>query len=384
MVEKLKLPAPSDDVRPSSRDPLDEPLRAADRKYQVFISSTYADLIEERRAVTEVILSMGHIPVGMELFEAGNEDQWSYIRNRILEVDYYLLVVAERYGSTGPDGLSYTEMEYRYAVEQGVPIAALLLHSKARENWPAAKIDFDRRKKLEAFRKRCQERLVSYWSDSGTLTTKCQLALTGMIRRFPRPGWISGDQAVSPQLAMELARLSGENARLREELSAFQGQQAADRELDRAVERFTSPFRIQIERAARRFDDTPIWGEILARPELEPMLSVSFFAMVFELPEEFLDGQKREASDRWMLAFLKQKLPEPMRSEDPLAGDAAARTIGVMTLMIRSWGFLETYNVSRPDKNEKLETWIRLSPLGRRAFDEALAQYLDETRSANG
>jgi Domain of unknown function (DUF4062) len=79
------------------------------------------DLVDERRAVTEVILSMGHIPVGMELFEAGNEDQWSYIKNRILEVDYYLLIMAERYGSIGPGGISYTEMEYRYAIEPGGP-----------------------------------------------------------------------------------------------------------------------------------------------------------------------------------------------------------------------------------------------------------------------
>jgi hypothetical protein len=42
----------------------------APRKYQVFISSTFTDLIEERRSVTEVILGMGHVPVGMELFEA--------------------------------------------------------------------------------------------------------------------------------------------------------------------------------------------------------------------------------------------------------------------------------------------------------------------------
>ena len=128
------------------------------RKYQIFISSTYEDLIEERRAVTGVVLSMGHIPVGMELFEAGNEDQWTYIRNRISEIDYYLVIVAERYGSIGREGLSYTEMEYRFAVEQGVPVAALLLDEKKRAEWPQRNIEFQKKKEVNAFRELCQQK----------------------------------------------------------------------------------------------------------------------------------------------------------------------------------------------------------------------------------
>jgi hypothetical protein len=135
------------------------------RKYQVYISSTDVDLAEARRGVAEVVLGMGHMPVGMELFEADNEDQWSYIRNRIREVDYYIVIVAERYGSLGPEGLSHTEMAYRYAVEQEVPVAALLLDATARASWPAERIEFEQRDKVNAFRALCQQRIVTYWSD---------------------------------------------------------------------------------------------------------------------------------------------------------------------------------------------------------------------------
>ena len=45
------------------------------KKLQVFVSSTYTDLIEERQAAVEAILDAGHIPAGMELFKAGNESQ---------------------------------------------------------------------------------------------------------------------------------------------------------------------------------------------------------------------------------------------------------------------------------------------------------------------
>ena len=46
-------------------------------KYQIFISSTFEDLKEERRKITEVILNMGHFPIGMELFNADDNKQWT-------------------------------------------------------------------------------------------------------------------------------------------------------------------------------------------------------------------------------------------------------------------------------------------------------------------
>ncbi|WP_117037799.1 DUF4062 domain-containing protein, partial [Klebsiella pneumoniae] len=45
-------------------------------KYQVFLSSTYSDLAEERESIIKAILEMYHIPIGMEMFSAEDEDQW--------------------------------------------------------------------------------------------------------------------------------------------------------------------------------------------------------------------------------------------------------------------------------------------------------------------
>ena len=57
------------------------------RKLQVFISSTFADLREERQAAVEAILTAGHIPAGMELFTAGDESQMNVIKRWIDESD---------------------------------------------------------------------------------------------------------------------------------------------------------------------------------------------------------------------------------------------------------------------------------------------------------
>ena len=48
--------------------------------HQFFISSTYKDLIEERQKVTQAILKLYHFPIGMEMFHADNDEQWTQIR----------------------------------------------------------------------------------------------------------------------------------------------------------------------------------------------------------------------------------------------------------------------------------------------------------------
>jgi Domain of unknown function (DUF4062) len=85
----------------------------ADRKYQVFVSSTYEDLQRERQEVMHALLELDCMPAGMELFPAADEDQWTLIKRVIDECDYYIVIVAGRYGSVGSSGMSYTEMEYR-------------------------------------------------------------------------------------------------------------------------------------------------------------------------------------------------------------------------------------------------------------------------------
>lgn len=46
-----------------------------EQRYQVFISSTFVDLVDERREVMQALLEMDCLPAGMELFPAGDTDQ---------------------------------------------------------------------------------------------------------------------------------------------------------------------------------------------------------------------------------------------------------------------------------------------------------------------
>ena len=62
------------------------------------------------------------IPAGMELFPATDEDQFEFIKRIIDDCDYYLLIIGGRYGSVTADGISYTELEYEYALKLGLKV----------------------------------------------------------------------------------------------------------------------------------------------------------------------------------------------------------------------------------------------------------------------
>jgi hypothetical protein len=161
-------------------------------RFQVFVSSTFLDLRREREAVLHALLEMDCIPVGMELFPAANEEQWSYIKRCIKACDYYVVISAGRYGSIGPNGLSFTEMEYRYGRRIGKPVIAFLhtapssLPAKLGE--PTAK----RRQKLMDFRKLCQERLCKQWSSANDLAASFTPSLVRLMADYPSSGWVKG------------------------------------------------------------------------------------------------------------------------------------------------------------------------------------------------
>jgi hypothetical protein len=99
--------------------PAIDPLK---RRYQVFVSSTFEDLKEERQHVMQALLESKCIPTGMELFPATSAEQWELIKRVIDECDYYMVIVAGRYGSIGKTGVGYTEMEFDYATQSGKPV----------------------------------------------------------------------------------------------------------------------------------------------------------------------------------------------------------------------------------------------------------------------
>ena len=188
-------------------------------KYQIFISSTYRDLIKEREQIIKACLEMGHIPVGMEMFSAADEEQWKIIQRQIDDIDYYVILIAHRYGTTTDEGISYTEKEYDYAASQGIPVLGFVIDDSAA--WPANKIDTEEIQKVSLlnFKEKIKSKLVNFWSNKDELHAKFSIALMKAIANNPRSGWVRSEESIGPDVMKELSRLSSENSKLRDENS---------------------------------------------------------------------------------------------------------------------------------------------------------------------
>jgi hypothetical protein len=126
----------------------------------------------------------------MEYFPAIDEEQYEYIKTIIDDSDFYVIVVAGTYGTLAPDGLSYCEKEYNYALERGLPVISLL-HRDV-DSLPASKQEKDPevRTRLEAFRKRLADRrLAAFWKDETELCLALVGSLAATAKRHPRFGW---------------------------------------------------------------------------------------------------------------------------------------------------------------------------------------------------
>lgn len=174
-----------------------------DKRYQVFVSSTYEDLREERAEVMQALLELDCIPSGMELFPAADEDQWSLIKEVIDDCDYYVVIVGGRYGSLHPSGKSYTQLEYEYALSKRKPTIAFLHQNPA--DIPAGKTEStdDGKQKLETFRRLAQSKTVKYWSSAQDLGAKVSRSMSQLVKKHPAPGWIragSAAEAAAPEI----------------------------------------------------------------------------------------------------------------------------------------------------------------------------------------
>src|SRR5258708_13601120 len=141
------------------------------KRLQVFVSSTFSDLIQERQAAVEAILSSGHIPAGMELFAAGDESQMEVIRQWIDESDVYLLILGGRYGSVETKtGKSYTQLEYEYAISKAKPLFACVTTDDAldeRVHRDGKKVlETENPQKLKQFRTEVLTKLVKFYSNT--------------------------------------------------------------------------------------------------------------------------------------------------------------------------------------------------------------------------
>ncbi|MBE9576582.1 DUF4062 domain-containing protein [Flavobacterium proteolyticum] len=188
------------------------------KRYSVFVSSTYEDLADERKEVIQALLELDCIPIGMEMFPATDDEQWKLIKELIEDCDYYILIIGGRYGSLNNDGISYTQMEYEYAMKIGVPIISFL--PKYPDKIIAGKTDKDpiKASKLEEFKKLASEKMVKFWTSPEDLGSVVSRSLVKLIKDKPRIGWVKADKISTSEANIEILELKQKIQELEEEL----------------------------------------------------------------------------------------------------------------------------------------------------------------------
>jgi len=189
-------------------------------KHQVFISSTYQDLIKERAQVMQALLELDCIPAGMEMFPATNEDAWTLIKDVISNSDYYVLVIAGKYGSVDSENVSYTEKEYDYAVSIGKPIISFLHENPAELSATKNESKEDKQVALKKFRDKVKGKHCKFWTNPDDLGSKVSRSLVALRKKHPSDGWVKGCYAQTSEDIKEIEEL-------RRKLTELEGKEAS-------------------------------------------------------------------------------------------------------------------------------------------------------------
>lgn len=165
--------------------------RPLEPRYQVFVSSTFRDLEQERSKVLQAVLELRAFPAGMELFPSADDEQFEFIKREIGSSDYFVVIVGGLYGSVASDNTSFTEKEYDHAVELKKPILGFLCRDLDALPGRLLEKDPDRRARIESFRSKVERsRLVRYYGNPDELKSQVLQALTHAFRMNPQRGWV--------------------------------------------------------------------------------------------------------------------------------------------------------------------------------------------------
>lgn len=130
-----------------------------------------------------------------------------------------------RYGSIEPTtSLSYTELEYDYAIEKEKPLFAVVITEGALEEKVKANgLEYVERSQpaaLAEFRKKVLENISSFFDDSKDIKLSVHETIGDFLGRYQFSGWIRGDAVVdTAPLLDEIKRVTTERNELELQLS---------------------------------------------------------------------------------------------------------------------------------------------------------------------
>lgn len=330
----------------------------SEKRYQVFVSSTYSDLQAERSILTQVLPTIGCLPCGLDLNPVGLS-AWTAIKKLIDEADYYLLLLGSRYGTLSPSGISYTHMEYVYAATKQKPI--LVLMNEAPESRPAhfQEKTPEGRRQFSDFRNLLQKGLVAYWSDEQNLEICVRNHLPQLIKQRPSTGWVRATALTSPEQAREIEHLKQRISELEHEREQWLSQQAAGAgQLAQGQDLFEVAYRCKAYAAGNCED-------IATRSQLSWNTIFMSFAPHLSKPqhEEFMAARLAEQLQEGALKDVQNQRPKAHAVTDIVV---APLTFNTIKIQLRTLGLIR--RVPRDDSR----TWWQLTANGEHYLNQLM------------
>ena len=146
------------------------------------------------------------------------------IQKWIDESDVYMLILGGRYGNLEPtSGVSYTELEYEYAIEQDKPLFAVVINESALEakvkEHGTEMLERENPKQLKMFRDKVLSNISSFFDDQKDIKLCVHESLSDFSSNRDLKGWVSADEVANTQpLLDEIGRLNEEVNILKEQL----------------------------------------------------------------------------------------------------------------------------------------------------------------------
>lgn len=192
-----------------------------EKKFQCFISSTYDDLRLERAECMNAILNAGHIPAGMEYFEAG-KPQKEIIEKWMDESDIIIFLVGGRYGSIDTvTGKGYVEDEYDYAEEKHIEFFTICLSESfimekaaecKKQNLAMSVTETENKDKYDAFKKKISK--IECTEVSSLKEIESAVIKNIYARANIKGGWIKYSDSLFDVLSGNIVNLSTDSKNL--------------------------------------------------------------------------------------------------------------------------------------------------------------------------
>ena len=160
-----------------------------DKRYQVFISTSGAEMQPERIILSQTLVGMGFFSWGLEQRTPLNT---AFARRQIDDCDYVVILLGSQYGEQSVSGVGYMHLEYIYAVTKQKPIIVFMHDDPASRESALHDAKPELQEKFKEFRQLLQQEVdqVFTYRSLRDLEMAVRFNMPQMLERYPVTGWV--------------------------------------------------------------------------------------------------------------------------------------------------------------------------------------------------